>query len=102
MSWHSTRNASLLLVALLCVAISKSCCDTPPIIDPAAAGLPAAFGDFDSDKLTDVFVINDDQLSFSIHRAYKNEPLLRPEPKWRCNLPKDIAQNEVSTESNCV
>lgn len=41
-------------------------------------GLPAAFGDFNSDELTDVFVLRDNQEKIEILLAYEEEPLLRP------------------------
>lgn len=62
--------------------------DSEPIIEAEVTGTIAAFGDFDSDKLTDVFLIGSKGRSFSILRGYKNEPLLRNSNKnWSCTLP---------------
>ncbi|CAH1122449.1 unnamed protein product [Ceutorhynchus assimilis] len=41
-------------------------------------GMPAAFGDFNSDELTDVFVILDNNKAVEILLAHEEEPLLRP------------------------
>lgn len=41
-------------------------------------GLPAAFGDFNSDELTDVFVLRNNQEKIEILLSYEEEPLLRP------------------------
>ncbi|XP_044754038.1 T-cell immunomodulatory protein [Coccinella septempunctata] len=49
-------------------------------------GMPAAFGDFDSDELTDVFVIQDNGTAIEILLAHEEEPILRsakPKP-LRC------------------
>ena len=51
--------------------------EAPPIIDKNVQGVIAAFGDFDSDKMTDVFLIHPNGRSFSILKGYKSEPLLR-------------------------
>lgn len=41
-------------------------------------GLPAAFGDFNSDELTDVFVLRENYHKVEILLGYEEEPLLRP------------------------
>lgn len=41
-------------------------------------GMPAAFGDFNSDELTDVFVLRDNSHKVEILLAHEEEPLLRP------------------------
>ncbi|KAL3270196.1 hypothetical protein HHI36_009252 [Cryptolaemus montrouzieri] len=51
-------------------------------------GLPAAFGDFNSDELTDVFVLQDNERTVEILLANEEEPLLRsahPKP-FRCTF----------------
>ncbi|KAF7276132.1 hypothetical protein GWI33_010889 [Rhynchophorus ferrugineus] len=50
-------------------------------------GMPAAFGDFNSDELTDVFVVLDDGTSVEILLAHEEEPLLRTaKPRLRCSF----------------
>lgn len=41
-------------------------------------GMPAAFGDFNSDELTDVFIVLDNNKAVEILLAHEEEPLLRP------------------------
>ncbi|KAK3913172.1 T-cell immunomodulatory protein [Frankliniella fusca] len=53
--------------------------------------LPAAFGDFDSDELTDMFVLKDmgqNGMAVEIMLASNEEPLLRPNKTLRCEFPK--------------
>ncbi|XP_060528784.1 T-cell immunomodulatory protein isoform X1 [Cylas formicarius] len=50
-------------------------------------GMPAAFGDFNSDELTDVFVLLDNQKTLEILLAYEEEPLLRPAKQERLRCP---------------
>lgn len=52
-------------------------------------GLPAAFGDFNSDELTDVFVLSNGNHKLEILLAYEEEPLLRPsrpDPDLSCSF----------------
>lgn len=81
----------MLCLQLSAIYLTLNCvrADTKPLIDDNSIGIPAAFGDFDSDKLTDVFVIDSDGKSFSMLRGYSHEPLLRPEKKWHCDLKKN-------------
>jgi len=69
--------------------------DTAPLIDKDVYGVMASFGDFDSDKLTDVFIISPDGKSFSILQGSKTEPLLRKNKKWVCSLPNNISSQET-------
>ncbi|KAL7293645.1 hypothetical protein TKK_0012726 [Trichogramma kaykai] len=50
--------------------------------------MPAAFGDFNSDELTDVFVLTKDAKTVQIMLAYMEEPLLRPSEKYSCTFNK--------------
>lgn len=51
-------------------------------------GMPAAFGDFNSDELTDVFVLVRHGTSVEILLAHEEEPLLRrSNPPLRCDFP---------------
>lgn len=65
------------LVVLL--STHSLCSDvTTAIFGKYTDGLPAAFGDFNSDELTDVFVLRNNQEKIEILLAYEEEPLLRP------------------------
>ncbi|KAI4460961.1 t-cell immunomodulatory protein [Holotrichia oblita] len=49
--------------------------------------MPAAFGDFNSDELTDIFVIRDKERTLEIFLADEEEPLLRtPSQPLKCNF----------------
>lgn len=63
---------------LLIVTPSLSSDITNLVFGQYTDGLPAAFGDFNSDELTDVFVLRDNQEKIEILLAYEEEPLLRP------------------------
>ncbi|KAK9873139.1 hypothetical protein WA026_021374 [Henosepilachna vigintioctopunctata] len=72
----------LLLVGVECSDVTKL------IFGPKTNGLPAAFGDFNSDELTDVFILQDNETSVEILLAHEEEPLLRsasPKP-LRCDF----------------
>lgn len=66
----------------LSVVISTCICSdsdiTNLVFGKYTDGLPAAFGDFNSDELTDVFILRDNQEKIEIWLAYEEEPLLRP------------------------
>lgn len=47
------------------------------VFDKLTDGMPAAFGDFNSDELTDVFVLRDNLRTVEILLAHEEEPLLR-------------------------
>ena len=68
--------------------------DTPPIVENDVQGVIASFGDFDSDKMTDVFLISPDGRTFSILQGFKTEPLLRKNKKWTCTLPTSVSSDE--------
>ena len=52
---------------------------TDQVFEGKPTGLLAAFGDFNSDKLTDTFIIADDQRSFSVLLAKSEAPFLYEE-----------------------
>lgn len=66
-----------LFVHLLLVARSECSDITRQIFGSNTNGMPAAFGDFDSDELTDVFVIQDNGTTMEILLAHEEEPILR-------------------------
>lgn len=53
-------------------------------------GIPAAFGDFNSDELTDVFVLRNNSKTIEILLATNHEPLLSPGDKMRCHFKHKI------------
>lgn len=73
--------ATIYLLILSSLVPAYSCSDsdiTNLVFGKYTDGLPAAFGDFNSDELTDVFVLRDNQEKIEIFLAYEEEPLLRP------------------------
>jgi len=74
--------------------LTSAAADSPPIIEKDVEGIIASFGDFDSDKLTDVFVISSDGRSFSLLQGFKTEPVLRKNRNWSCTLPKEKDPSE--------
>lgn len=68
------------VVLSLCLALSSpaTCLDiTDRVFEAGAEGLLAAFGDFNSDKLTDVFVVSPDRQRFGALLAHPEPPFLR-------------------------
>lgn len=60
-------------------------------------GMPAAFGDFNSDELTDVFVLLDGGKTVEILLAHEEEPLLRPAKpdRLRCTFSSSLITSVV-------
>ncbi|CAH0555340.1 unnamed protein product [Brassicogethes aeneus] len=59
-------------------------------------GMPAAFGDFNSDELTDVFVLLDNGKSVEILLGHEEEPLLRSSTeKLKCTFTNSIISSVV-------
>ncbi|XP_072745399.1 T-cell immunomodulatory protein [Anoplolepis gracilipes] len=81
----------VLLVALVTVA---RCSDiTPAVFGNVLDGMPAAFGDFNSDELTDVFMLRgklEDNLTVEVFLAADQEPLLRPAPHLNCSFKERV------------
>ncbi|XP_034111512.1 T-cell immunomodulatory protein [Drosophila albomicans] len=69
----------LLLVAL-CAIVAHASNITSIVFGDIKEGVVAAFGDFNSDELTDVFVIRDKRKTLQILYGADTEPLLRPGP----------------------
>ena len=72
----------------LCLLTTPSqCLDfTDQVFEGKPTGMLAAFGDFNSDKLTDTFIIADDQRSFSVLLAKAEAPFLRKNNKLICHM----------------
>ncbi|XP_045607866.1 T-cell immunomodulatory protein isoform X2 [Procambarus clarkii] len=69
-------------LTLLCVAVLPSWAlnITDLVFGGNTKYLPAAFGDFNSDKLTDLFVVSEDGKNMKVLISYSEQPLMR-EPK---------------------
>ena len=82
------RTRILSISCLLCLLTRPSLCVdfTDQVFEGKPNGLLAAFGDFNSDKLTDAFVISDDQQSFSVLLAKAEPPYLSKNSKLVCHM----------------
>lgn len=75
------------ITSFLCVV---QCSDiTNLVFGSVRDGLPAAFGDFNSDELTDVFVIRNKHKTVEIMLAADEEPFLRSS-NLKCNFTKMV------------
>lgn len=82
-------------IHLLVLITVVRCSDiTPAVFGNVLDGMPAAFGDFNSDELTDVFMLRKDGKTVEIFLAADQEPLLRPEPNLNCSF-KDLVTSVV-------
>ncbi|XP_050465983.1 T-cell immunomodulatory protein isoform X1 [Cataglyphis hispanica] len=78
------------LIHLIVLVTTARCSNiTPAVFGNVLDGMPAAFGDFNSDELTDVFMLrgkpNENQ-TVEIFLAADQEPLLRPAPHLNCSF----------------
>lgn len=74
-------------IYLILLVFNVECSDiTKLALGDFTDALPAAFGDFNSDELTDVFVLNDNGYAVEILLANEEEPLLRPAPQLSCSF----------------
>ena len=73
------RALFFLSLLLLSVPLTLGIDITDKVFESHTNGTLAAFGDFNSDKLTDVFIISQDKTSFNIMLAYSEPPYLREE-----------------------
>ncbi|CAK9815451.1 T-cell immunomodulatory protein [Anthophora plagiata] len=77
----------LIIVQLVAAAIAVRCSDlTPAVFGNVLDGMPAAFGDFNSDELTDVFMLRKNGTTVEIFLAAEQEPLLRPSSDLSCTF----------------
>jgi len=63
-------------------------------------GQPAAFGDFDSDELTDMFVLKDQGRSIEIMFGSNVEPFLKPGIQTKCKFNKHQITSVVPGDFN--
>ncbi|KAF3425582.1 hypothetical protein E2986_03532 [Frieseomelitta varia] len=59
---------------------------TSAVFGSVLDGMPAAFGDFNSDELTDVFMLRKNGTTVQIFLAAEQEPLLRPSSDLSCTF----------------
>nr|CAG4646136.1 EOG090X03KG [Macrothrix elegans] len=84
----------VLLFVLLLSRHSTGLNITGEVFEGDTNGLLAAFGDFNSDKLTDVFVLHNSLHSFSVFLAYSEPPFLR-KGHIECSLENEFISNLV-------
>ncbi|EZA55419.1 hypothetical protein DMN91_002303 [Ooceraea biroi] len=81
MQWIQT------FICLVALVSTTTCSDiTPAVFGSVLDGMPAAFGDFNSDELTDVFMLRKDGRTVEIFLAAEQEPLLQPAPSLNCSF----------------
>lgn len=83
-------------VRLFALVSLVRCSDiTPAVFGNVLDGMPAAFGDFNSDELTDVFMLRKNATIVEIFLAADQEPLLRPGPNLNCSFNNQIVTSVV-------
>ncbi|XP_070154797.1 T-cell immunomodulatory protein-like isoform X1 [Polyergus mexicanus] len=82
------------LVHLVVLITAARCSNiTPAVFGNVLDGMPAAFGDFNSDELTDVFMLRrkpNNIQTVEIFLAADQEPLLRPAPHLNCSFKDNV------------
>lgn len=78
----------LLLFTTLHALVALVICNdiTNAVFSKEVNRMPAAFGDFNSDELTDMFVLSEDGKSVQIMFAFPEEPLFRLKPGFDCSF----------------
>ncbi|XP_014602937.1 PREDICTED: T-cell immunomodulatory protein [Polistes canadensis] len=79
----------LICVVTLVTTINSSDITTA-VFGNVLDGMPAAFGDFDSDELTDVFMVRKDGKTVQVFLAAEQEPLLRPDDNLKCSFEEPV------------
>lgn len=74
------------VTAVAAIAVVKCSDITPAVFGNVLDGMPAAFGDFNSDELTDVFMLRKNGTTVEIFLAAEQEPLLRPSSELSCTF----------------
>lgn len=86
----------LLALSHLCISIDI----TYPVFGNNVQGQPAAFGDFDSDELTDMFILKDKGQSIEIMFGSNVEPFLKPGTQTKCRFNKHQITSVVPGDFN--
>lgn len=77
----------LIVLHVFTAVIIVRCNDiTTAVFGNVLDGMPAAFGDFNSDELTDVFMLRKNGTTVQIFLAAEQEPLLRPSSNLSCTF----------------
>lgn len=77
----------LVILHVFTAVITVRCNDiTSAVFGNVLDGMPAAFGDFNSDELTDVFMLRKNGTTVQIFLAAEQEPLLRPSLNLNCTF----------------
>lgn len=79
----------LCLCVILLLKVTEASDITAQVFGNVRDGLPAAFGDFNSDELTDVFMLRGKKRTLQVFLAADEEPFLRPS-NLRCNFSRTI------------
>ena len=75
------------VMAMTMMMVMVKCSDiTSAVFGSVLDGMPAAFGDFNSDELTDVFMLRKNGTTVQIFLAAEQEPLLRPSSDLSCTF----------------
>lgn len=85
------------------MALSHTCVSidiTYPVFGYYVQGQPAAFGDFDSDELTDMFVLKDQGRSIEIMFGSNVDPFLKPGTQTKCKFNKHQITSVVPGDFN--
>lgn len=85
------------------VGLSRMCVSidiTYPVFGNSIQGQPAAFGDFDSDELTDMFILKDKGQSIEIMFGSNVEPFLKPGTQTKCKFNKHLITSVVPGDFN--
>ncbi|KAF7390135.1 hypothetical protein HZH68_011992 [Vespula germanica] len=81
----------LQLICVVTFVTTSHCSDiTTAVFGNVLDGMPAAFGDFDSDELTDVFMVRKDGKTVQVFLAAEQEPLLRPNNDLKCSFKEPV------------
>ncbi|XP_078046745.1 T-cell immunomodulatory protein [Augochlora pura] len=76
-----------ILYAVALIIGPAKCSDiTAAVFGDVLDGMPAAFGDFNSDELTDVFMLRKNATTVEIFLAAEQEPLLKPSSDLSCTF----------------
>lgn len=80
-----------ILCAIALIIGPAKCSDiTAAVFGDVLDGMPAAFGDFNSDELTDVFMVRKNDTTVEIFLAAEQEPLLRPSSDLSCTFSRMV------------
>lgn len=94
---------SILFQAFLLIILSHICVSidiTFPVFGNDVHGQPAAFGDFDSDELTDMFILKDQGRTVEIMFGSNIEPFLRPNTQTKCKFDEHQITSVVPGDFN--